>query len=184
MNGETQVVRPRRHRVFSVGQQFCGRAFRPSKISCSVTRVFGSVRARIGADLHERRRILAAGRQDAARAMILERARHHVLAVREQRRGERVARMAGERAAGEGEFGRSATGRCRPPFGEAVGLAAHRPPLRRPSRRPHDLRRVVAGADRGLAARRRRQVGASPRAAARRPCRRRGCRRWRCCAAC
>ena len=80
----------------------------------------------VGADLHERRGILCTRREDAARAMILERARHHVLAVRKQRGGQRIARMAGERAAGEGEFHDP-----RPvdaaAFGEAVGLAAHRP---------------------------------------------------------
>ncbi len=61
-----------------------------------------------GAEFDDGVRFLGAGRQDAARAMILERSPDEPHAVGEKRRGERVAGMAAERRPVEGEIERRA----------------------------------------------------------------------------
>ena len=58
---------------------------------------------RVALDRDQRVRLLGAGRQDAARPVILERAADEMHAIGEQRRGQRVARHAGIRLAVEGE---------------------------------------------------------------------------------
>ena len=73
----------------SEGQRFWLSATRPSKSSISVARVLGVV-----AHAHQRIRLFAAGRVDAARPVVFEAARDQVHAVGEQRRGERVAAIA------------------------------------------------------------------------------------------
>ena len=79
----------------------------------------------IAAHLHERRRVLRAGAENAARAVILEAAGDEMDAVGKQRRGQRVAGIALTAPAVEGERdgGRAVDGDAA--MGEAMGLARH-----------------------------------------------------------
>jgi len=60
------------------------------------------------AQRHQRVRLLGARGHDAARAVVLEGPAHQHLAVGQERRGERVARVPGEALAVEGEGNRAA----------------------------------------------------------------------------
>ena len=76
--------------------------------------------ARAAAQLHERVRLLGAGAEDAARAVILEAAPDQMDAVRQQRRSERVAGVALVAGAVEGEMQRL------PPIDPAAAVQAVR----------------------------------------------------------
>src|SRR5690606_6421529 len=75
---------------------------------------------RAAAQLHQRVGLLGAGRENAARAMVLEAASDQMQPVREQRRGERVAGIAVVARAVVGE------GQRAPPVDAAAALEAMR----------------------------------------------------------
>ena len=75
---------------------------------------------------HQRVRLVDAGREHAARAVIFERAAEQRHAIGKQCRGKRVARMAGEFLAVEAETDRCASGRSSPPLAGAARAHALR----------------------------------------------------------
>ena len=105
----------------SDGQRFWLVGLEPVEQLDWVARMFGSVR-RTAAQRDERVRLLDAGREDAARPVVLEAAADEAHAVGEQRRGERVARHGRPASAVEGERRAAACGRRGRLGGSRFGL--------------------------------------------------------------